>query len=490
MKRILFLLVMLASIQVIGQENKKVSIEIEGDTGIVIEKGVKKIYDLTDADVLKEFNKTINDFNEVSKENIGTFSMVKNIPVYKFSSNGNDYMRKTEDIVTDTLCTADSVINKGHQLIRNGLVWYNDKVVKDLLIKDSMLYHKGRVVGDTVIMFEKKKELELDVDEVLVNIYDGVINSVAINSGGEKHFFRRKMISLPRYNKTSKNYYMRNVWNTEEDEYVLLLDVLRFESESSAKYVPDSAIVKLTPKDTSQKMTISNNLKTLVDFRVYSDFFGLIDEAANGLISFEGNAKIYVNPNPYGMVFFANSINPYVYVSKFDSGEKFVKTVMKDSLAKVYNYMDMLQKSYVTAGLNLDIFTLKFKAQPVTLTVPLIGQYNIARLDSLSGAKNIQSTTYGSGVVFDFRKTNNFGLSAGILMLNNHHLYNEKNGIAKIPDFWTMNIKSEMFFYPGQAKAGAIFLRLNYVSSFEKDESNNYFQLQFGYKADLNFSKK
>jgi len=181
-----------------------------------------------------------------------------------------------------------------------------------------------------------------------------------------------------------------------------------------------------------------------------------------------------------------------MYVRKFDSERKFVKTMTKDSLFIVDNKMDLLQKSYLTAGLNLEFITFKFKNHlPFKVKVPIVGQYNIARLDSLSGGDNLQSTTYGAGLVFAFKKTNNFGLNVGAMFFNNHHLYNSTKKIKKIEDFQTIRITSEMFFYPNSKnKKGAIFLRLNFNASLEKDIPNSYLQLQFGYKADLNFTPK
>lgn len=453
-------------------QNKKIDLKIDSTRCNLLIDGTETKFNFDNLISRKLFIKLLEEQYNYKNE---TLNIQDNIAIIKEDG---------ETILEFNLSNKDAKKRFNDYLIEH----YNNDNTEQIgtfnFIKEVDLYEKLNV----------KKELKIKIKEIQIYIDEGVITQVQVETEDGRLFVNKNPISIQRYNRSSKQK-LREKWNNSSKEFIFLNDVLTYKPRYGSRFVPDYTNFTLSNEETKKEILIGNNLKTLIDFRIYSDFFSLIDESANGLVSFEGNAKVFILPSNLKNynTFLFKSINPYLNFSKFDNDLKEVKTIENGSLFKVKDKLTMIQKSFLTAGLNLELVSFKFRNyHSFKFKLPFVGQYNIAKLDSLSTNKNIQSVTYGPGVNVSFKKTTKFGLNVGAFYLWNHHLYNSNQNIERIKDFNTLKITSELFLYP-QGKAnnvGAIFLRLNYNTLIKKNEDSNYFQLQFGYKADLNFSKK
>lgn len=118
------------------------------------------------------------------------------------------------------------------------------------------------------------------------------------------------------------------------------------------------------------------------------------------------------------------------------------------------------------------------------MNIPFKVNFNLteAVFDALK--ENVTSTTYGSGLELKFSRTNNFGMTLYGYFLEVRHHYNENRQIQQIKPFTIYNTGAELFFYNKEEQSNsAVFLRFNFIS--QTTSSNNFFQMQIGYKSTL-----
>lgn len=364
-----------------------------------------------------------------------------------------------------------------------------DKLKKELAkYKESVHLDIGtfEVLTDEIEVNGKK----VVIDSVDVEIKDGFIRTVRVftnfNAGDNKKgiFINHSPVSLIRYDDNAE----RQLYLSTNGKYRIDLGkVLSYVSEPGNNYTPDNNVVVLIPK---QKKVIRTDegLANYIDYRVYSDFLGLIDEASNGIVNFEAQACIPIIPsNVSGMnIYFFKSIKPHFRYSRFDKEDRAiaVSNEKDDGLKFVKNKLDMLQNAFINGGFTLDVFSYDPRRTMFHMNIPFKVNFNLTEVNATT-KENVTSTVYGGGMELKFSRTNNFGMTLYGYVFEVRHHYNENKTIDKVKPFSVYNVGAEMFLYKNKADANsAIFLRLNYLSQITS--SNNFFQLQIGYKSSLN----
>ncbi|RDI06968.1 hypothetical protein [Flavobacterium sp. AG291] len=241
-------------------------------------------------------------------------------------------------------------------------------------------------------------------------------------------------------------------------------------------------------KDTlvySQEISFDDGITNLVDYRIYSDFLGLIESTTNGIVNFEAKVGIPINPSNFSDTNFYlfKSICPQVRYSRLDAEDRVV--AIDSSALPLYdmkNKIELIQKSYLEAGFSLSVLNWNPKHSVLEFNIPFTTHFYLAEV--IPGIKeNVTAVSYGSGVELKVNRSKNFGVNIGGYVNRLRHLYNSKHLTEKIDPFNYFNTSAEVFFYGGK-KMDALFLRFNYTSVF--GDSNNFFQFQVGYKSGLN----
>lgn len=378
----------------------------------------------------------------------------------------------------------DSILNRLNNIasINN-----SDKIGKlslkteDVTIyKDSTKSHKFRIF--------KNDTWKIDREEI--NIEDGFITDILVvlkNQDNKfKYFTNKSPISLPRF-------FHYNNWKLREEgkrkNFILLIDVLRYEAQRENNYVPDNEKIKLenkTNKD-SKNLSLNKSLNSLLNFRIYTDFLGLINEESNGIINFEAYSKIFLVPNNIGLVHFFKDVKPYLNYSRFDNNNRFIKT-QNDTIT---HKLSLKQKAYITTGINFNTLEFKIaKEYPFSISIPAKVELNIVESDSTLTRKSkskLNTITYGLGFHANFRRINNFGLNIAVEI--DRFRYLKSNGIVLKNNSWftTLGTSAELYYY--ENKESAFFIRFNSRRLISEGDEN-YATIQFGYKTALNFSKK
>lgn len=245
-------------------------------------------------------------------------------------------------------------------------------------------------------------------------------------------------------------------------------------------------------------LTDDDNLEKIIDYRVYSDFLGLINETSNGIVNFEAKVKIplmHANIRNTNFYVFKN-ISPEVRYSRFDNKDRLIEIAENQNNQMVLkSKIDMLQKTYLTAGFRTEAVKWIPKNAFVEFTIPLFTYFNLAEnrttMDNPDGTtesgdlpkENLTSVIYGGGFQMTVNRSNNFKFDLGCNISQVKHLEKEENVLDKIGVFNMYNVYAEVSFVKKNTNEG-VFLRFNYNEEFGSPQ--NFFQFQIGYKSSFN----
>lgn len=371
---------------------------------------------------------------------------------------------------------------------------------------------------------KSKLLINLSFKEVNITLKEGAFEDVRVTLidtiKHEKYYFENRLpTSLLRYSRNSSGFYLAcssisSIDNVNpyvhnkrevEDIYITLKDVLLYFPNSGNNYVPDDQnLIFPIPNKPIQNLKTrgeyqliqNTSLQNTVELRTYTDFLGLFNESPNGVIQVEGRATFYVNPfrftgkGFFNQFYFFKKLTPFVHFTKIDEINrgldlKLESVVGVDSTFSVKHSLEIIEKSYLGLGVNLNIFSVKFiKEMPFKLNLFCPVRYNSTAIYNKKTQKdNLNMMSYGLGLNFEFNKFSNFGFSYSFEWLK----YNPINRSEKIINPNNFNIlrnEAEIFYYPGESKNQSIFTRLRtfYNGSDDKD---SFFQFQFGYRFSI-----
>src|SRR5690606_19101272 len=174
-------------------------------------------------------------------------------------------------------------------------------------------------------------------------------------------------------------------------------DVLRYTYTSGNHYIPHDLVLQLPVKDKEGNVTnLESNvtyqikqethLEKIVELRTYTDFLALFEQSSNGLAQIEGKSKFYLLPFPFrypglGQIEFFPSFSSYVNYSRFEKNNKYVEFIEDLNSSNVYlpkNELNLIEKRFLTMGIDLEIYKFKNKNLPLTVSVYGTFNYNIS----------------------------------------------------------------------------------------------------------------
>ncbi len=391
--------------------------------------------------------------NDSDKTTIGTFRINEYATVVK---NGTDF--SFERFVE----------------IRNNF----DKKLKDQHVKKEYK-ERGIVSGDNNMY------TFIQIDSVRIWINEGVIESIKVYTiDGAAYSNRKAPIPIL----TLENRFSDKLHNPYNNNYILLKDVLSFESIRRFNYFPDEQELLLFNKDkngnckSSVKLEADNNINSLLNIGIYSDLMALFGNEANGLVQLEASSKFYLHRHNYKNSFIyvpLDVIEPFFHFSRIDSKFDTITLSNKDEI----NRLELFRRSTYTVGLDANIFRWDFRPSN-SLEIKagyMLSTGNIVIKDDKT-SYSIHSP-YGE-IAVKSKKLNNFGID-----LKYRYLFQKLNPNKLIEnDEWNqlMSFTASVFYFPNKKKDNKFFIRfINYLNL--SDRKQDFSQLQFGYQQALNF---
>ncbi len=355
---------------------------------------------------------------------------------------------------------------------------------------DLKMAQKGFSKKDSTIEFSKK----LKIGTIKIDIREGVIFDIRIKGKlkNDSVVFTNRapinMSSLIRH-EVYLTYLRKGVKDANFSKYMIRLkDILEYDYENGENYVIDNELIDLNSSNKKKaKVYGKGSLKSLIDFRIYTDFLGIINESANGIVSFEGNSTFFLNPfgiKGYNYIF--KKLNSSVRYSRFDDNDQNIALPIADTL-------DLIQKSFLNVSGEIDLFETRFsKRYPYKLHLKSKIGLDISKTmeDGEEDGSNTTTLGLGFGAGIQVQRYSNFGLNS-TFYFNRY----ENNGLfdSGTVNFNTIELNTEVYFYDSKDKNDndAFFLRLSYEQGIRNiSSSSNFFNIQIGYKAQLNFNPK
>lgn len=359
--------------------------------------------------------------------------------------------------------------------------------------------------------------------EVKFSIRGGTIHDIRVyatnQDKSQQYLFENKIpISLLNYTQNAdKNYlFLKIVSSLNTDTIpdiskktgtpanlytIKLTDVLVYLPNPGNNFVPEDIEFTLPTKDEGAKDALKQsrrvykvnqdtNLQSIMEMRTYTDFLGLFDDSANGIVQIEGNADFFIAPYQSIRAFpsnFFRKISPYVHYSRLDEDNRGLTLANGDTIGhfRIPRRLEIIEKSYLDMGLILDIFSFSPR-KDYPFNINLFGslRYQIATIEQ-EDEENVNFKTYGlgGGLRFEFRRFNNFGFTLTPEFTFYNHL-NRYEFLNNPDNFWVLRNEAEIYYYPGETKSQSIFLRLRTFWDTD-DGEDSFFQLQFGYRFSI-----
>lgn len=349
---------------------------------------------------------------------------------------------------------------------------------------------EGFLKKDSTVNFAKK----FTIESVKIDIREGVIFDIRIQGKLLNTFvvFTNNapinMSSLIKH-EVYLSYLKQGVKDSALSKYrIRLKDFLTYDYENGQNYVIDNELIELNSDGKKEAKVYGNGtLKSLIDFRIYTDFLGIINESANGIVNFEGNSTFFLNPFSIGGYnYLLKKLNSTVRYSRFDDNDQNISLPITDTL-------DLIQKSFLSVSGEIDLLETRFsKRYPYKLHFKTKVGLDISKTkeDGIEESSNTTTLVLGFGAGINVQRYSNFGLNSTIY----YNRY-ENNGLfdSGTVNFNTIEVNTEVYFYDSKEKDDndAFFLRLAYEQGIRNlSSSSNFFNIQLGYKAQLNFNPK
>jgi len=482
----------------------------------------------------------------IHKEIDGIYTLAQNYIVF-YKSKFTE-MKDPEEVLQyfkHTYQTIDTVNNEKEE-VKTLLYFGKDKVIEEqdglfkdkkynLIFNDMLETKSESYLGDFIIPQSEQiinsvhivnknkeaKELELLFKTIKIHIVDGSLYDIQlfVTDKNNNEFLFENIIPISLLRATTlfpKNYlFFKTVTSNNKDtsldinEYlnyrIKLSDVLVYIPNPGDNYVPEDLTLEFPTKtngvpdnnNNSIKYKVNQNtsLQNIVELRTYTDFLGLFSDSPNGIVQIEGKADFFVLPFNYLNISmsFLKRISPFVQFSKIEKDVRNLNLIsINNSTSTIKNPLEILEKSYLKMGLNLSLISYRIQKEfPFDLNFYGTAKYQISDvLNKDSIHVNYKSLGLGVGVAFEFKRYNNFGFIYSAEFTNyNADSFNEIEGIINPKRFWVFKNEAEVYYFPGETKQQAVFLRLKTFNNSTKNNNETFYQLQFGYRFAIGVNK-
>jgi hypothetical protein len=279
-----------------------------------------------------------------------------------------------------------------------------------------------------------------------------------------------------------------------EDGYLRAAEVLKIPKDIT--YVPDDIYdVMLTAANPKKVLHAASDLNSMINFSLYSDLAGLLGRRANALVMTDVSGRFLTNTGNFSLnrmiVVPFQFIDASISISKFDSRFKSLDSsnikLGQTSAGDTIDRMQLMQTAWLKGCIKLNLFSTKFKMGQA-LRLNFGSRINVINADSFyRKERDIYLFEYFPELAYSISRVKNFGMDMSIRYIVQRLAGREpfaNKGWEKV-----VNPHVAFFYYPFDNPGSTIYLRFNYFAN-TKENSNNFYQLQFGWKTGLDFSKK
>lgn len=464
----------------------------------------------------------------LSYNNILLSKKNKQDDIYKIAKI--DYKIENTDVQSVSSETKNYFYFGENKIIPEDEGLFGNKIAKTIL-DNSFSAESKTYLGDfkipqdkqvlTIYNYETKDEKKAFFKEIKIHLKEGSICDLKLIVLDEKNnellFENRIPINLlilstigPKTRiqfKTASSNNKNEALNTgiDENNYITLSDVLLYIPNPGENYIPEDLTLTFpTKKDNIQeninnpiiyKVNQDTSLQNIVELRTYTDFLGLFTDSPNGIIQLEGKADFYIAPLnlPNSSVYIFKKISPFVNFSRLDKDVRYLTlNEVEPNTSSIKNSLEIIEKSYLQMGLNINVLSFKIKKEfPFDINFYGATRYLISDIMTPdSTVVNYKSLGIGGGISLEFKRYNNFGFTYSAELTNyNSKSFNEIDGIINPQSFLVFQNKAEVYFFPGETKQQAIFLRFKTFNNSEKENNEAFYQLQFGYRFSIGIGK-
>ncbi|MCC9043566.1 hypothetical protein LNQ81_12870 [Myroides sp. M-43] len=327
----------------------------------------------------------------------------------------------------------------------------------------------------------KKFEQEIiKIDSIKFDIREGILEFIKVYlNDGTTYSNRTAPIALLYLDSRSDD----KLYDSDNQKFVLLKNVVIFDTDRRFGYLPDDGRFSLSNIDTSLNKKLlkkDNNLNSIVSFTAYSDLLGLLADQPNALVNFETKAKFFIHrkniKEKFGYLF--SWIEPYFNYNRVDS--KFDNTITSN---QKINPVEIFRTHNIAIGGNLSI--LRWHWRPSNIAELNFG-YMFTSTNLVVNAENTEAINHIKYLDASLKSmiVDNFGATLNIkymwLKLNDNE-YFENIHHKMLP------VSGEIFYKSSKKESrDKIFLRFTNYLIFN-DRKQDFFQLQVGLAKALDF---
>jgi len=363
----------------------------------------------------------------------------------------------------------------------------------------------------------------LKFDRLHLELYEGSIYDLTVylkdDSGSVFVFENKSSISLLKFdNLSGRNYISLTSIQTPKKNQpdlkgfqVRVSDVLQYYTADEGNYVPNDVSYTFplkteagktnSKKSNRYELRQNTGLNNIIDLRAYTDLLGIGGETPNGIAQFEGQADFFISPFrlPEGYlfgltnVFIGKKIKPYIQYSRLDEENQFleVKDNADMSAMTLKEPLNHLQKSYLDAGVKLDLLSFKLgKHFPFESSFYGVARFQISKVKVDDISHNYKTLGAGGGLALEFRRLANFKFNISSEFTRySQGSYNNIEGLDDPDSFWVFRNEFEVSYFPSKKKNNSIFMRMRVFDNQDFQEGSNFFQWQFGYRFTIGMGK-
>lgn len=454
-----------------------------------------------------------------TKEKLKSEDLKKIFPhIYQIASISNSEPKETKiyAYLDQNTILSEELFNKNtaeHKVLKKLLTEKVETYFGDITIpkdKQKLLffYERNDSMKESNEIYYFKK--------IAVEIKEGSFNDIKVyvEYNGNTHIFENiKGVSMLRYaTLANDNYlsYKQTIVGSEavkvetmDELFIKLGNVMVYDYKIGNNYVPKDLTIELPQNDANSNSTNKDNpaqyqikqetdLDKIVEFRTYSDFLALFGDSNNGLVQIEGKAKFYVFPFPMqvwktnAQWEFLSTFSPYVNYSRFDNNTRYV--ALNTTKESIETTLDLVQKRYLTMGIEANLFKLKHKNFPVEANIYGVGAYQLSEInlgdEDIAKIENVKALSYGGGLHLEAKRFNHFGFEYKfeILYFDYHNYNNIKTLYLPEKLLPVVRNEAEIYYKPGISSNSAIFVRLMTYNNSSTKNNEAFYQFQFGYK--------
>lgn len=339
---------------------------------------------------------------------------------------------------------------------------------------------------DTVTVFTKREGQisgeTKTIDSIYIVAQGGFITDILVYIGDEV-FTNDVLIGITK----RRHYHNRDrLFNIGKRKYLYYQNAVLFRAFKS--YVADDTNFTIRNTDNTEDgrhdFRKGNDLKTVLDLKLYTDALGVFANNPNGLVQVDASSKFMIHQSniSHRSAFILHNIKLNVNFAKFDSKQQYVTE-------NDYSRSALLQKSWFNANLGINLFEGYVKQHYSTLFfIDAGGMINTSTLaKNNTDTVSITSTNIWGLAGVSVKGNDNYGVTASASVIFNYSPQTADIDFARNSPHVFFKPCIEAFYNPFGDDANRVFTKVTYwMDTWNiSTQQNHFWQFQVGYNTTL-----